>query len=286
MTKLPPISRTASPRIYTIGMEAKDFILHRILKRPYRLILRTNAGQGKPVVLLHGLASNGDAWKHFVAQADLDKFQIVAFDLLGFGYSPKPQWLDYNVEHHSRAVAASIKRLKLKQPVILVGHSMGCLVAIRIAAQYPKLVHRAILYEPPLFVDLPEYRSHSRYRKGYFTLYRKVANNPEAVLRYAQTLGRAATRLPGHNLSHEIWLPFERSLRNTIMGQTAYYELLRAKLPIDIVYGRLDMIVSRSEIRKMFKYNPNISFHMVNDSHSISARTARFLINLLDNPKS
>ncbi len=263
-------------------MPTKDFIRHRLLRRPYKLMLRYDTGRGRPVVLLHGLASNSNAWKHLARQADYDKWRIIAFDLLGFGESPKPGWLDYNIDHHARAVATTIKSIKLNHPVILVGHSMGCLVAIHLAEKYPKLIEKIILYEPPLFADLPEFRKHSRNRKRYFALYGRIAGNPKAVIRYTRSLGRIAARLPGHNLNAETWLPFERSLRNTIMEQTAYSELLHLKKPVDIVYGRLDLIISRSEIRQILKNNSNITIHMVNDSHSISSRSARFILKLLE----
>lgn len=262
-------------------MGTSDYIRHRVLRRPYQLKLQVNAGEGTPVLLLHGLASSSEAWKHLIDKIDTNNWQVIAFDLLGFGDSPKPNWPDYNVGQHALAVVASLKKLKLKQPVILVGHSMGCLVAVRIAKKYPKLVRKVILYEPPLYVDLPEYPSHVRNRKRYFALYQRIADNPKAVIRYASSLGKVATRLPGHNLSPETWLPFERSLRNTIMGQTAYTELLDSKIPVEIIHGRLDMIVGRTQIRKMLASNPYISFHMVNDSHTISGRAAKFILSRL-----
>lgn len=262
-------------------MNRQEYIKHRVLRRPYQLTLRINKGRGKPLLLLHGLAANSNVWQPLISRLDTKIWRAIAFDLLGFGYSPKPEWANYSVNQHATAVIASLKKIKVKQGVTIVAHSMGCLVAIRIAKSQPKLVSNLILYEPPLFVDLPEFRSHVRRRKRYFALYKRVASNPQLIIKYAITLGRLASRLPGSSLSKETWIPFERSLRNTIMDQTAYDDLSYLKQPVDIIHGRLDIVVTRSEIRKMFAVNPNITFHLVNESHWISPKSARYLLKLL-----
>lgn len=262
-------------------MRVRDYIRHRVLKRPHQLVLRIDEGQGKPLVLVHGLASSSDAWKNFQVQADTNKWRLIAFDLLGFGHSPKPVWLDYSVQQHARALASSMRLLRLGKPAVLIGHSMGCLVAIQIAKRYPKLVKRLILYEPPLFIDLPEYQTHTRSRRRYFAMYQRIADNPNLVLRYTQALGRVAAKLPGHNLSHGTWLPFERSLRNTVMDQVAYHDLLVVNQPVDIIYGRLDRVVTRAEVQKMFAGHTNIKFFTVNAGHKITKRAVRYLLQLI-----
>jgi pimeloyl-ACP methyl ester carboxylesterase len=255
---------------------------HRFLRRPYNLHVAIDEGSGKSVVLLHGLASSGQVWKQLAANVTAKNYHVVAYDLLGFGDSPKPGWSEYRVEDHARNVMYSLRRSGVKFPMTLVGHSMGCLVAVHIASKYPDRVKRVILYEPPLFADIPEFSSHARRRKIYFSIFDRIAGSPNMVLTYARLLGRAATRIVGFALSEETWLPFERSLRNTIMSQTAYHELHALTVPTDIVYGRFDIVVTQTEVKNMFSDNENISFYHVTDTHGVSKKSAAALALLID----
>jgi pimeloyl-ACP methyl ester carboxylesterase len=259
-----------------------DIAFHKWLRVPY-LLAATDTGEGKKtVVLLHGLAASGAVWWSLRAQLEASGWRVIVPDLLGFGDSPKPQWAQYAVRDHARQVVALLRARNVRGPVVLVGHSMGCLVATHIAATYPRLVKRLVLYEPPLYADDPEFRKHMRQREYYFALYEFIAAHPQLAFVRAQLLWRIAKRLVGLQITEEMWAPFQRSLRNTIMQQTAYKELHDINLSTDIVHGRFDIIVAKRELRKMYKSNPHITWHTVSDVHGISQRSAKYLAALLN----
>lgn len=262
-------------------MSLFDTVWHRWLRRPYRLAV-TDDGQGKTVVLLHGVGASGAVWWSLRARLLAGKWRVIVPDLLGFGDSPKPQWASYTVQDHAQAVVAAIKNRGIKAPVTLVGHSMGCLVAVHIAATHPKLVKRLVLYEPPLYADDPEFRSHMKRREQYFALYEFIAAHPELAFVRDHLFWRMAKRMVGLQLSEEMWTPFQRSLRNTIMQQAAYQELHAIKIPTDIIHGRFDLVVTRREIRAMYITNKRITWHTVSDVHGISQRSALYLAQLLN----
>ncbi len=261
-----------------------DIVWHKWLRQPYRLHA-IDIGKGRPIVLLHGVGASGDAWnpllKQLRATGGLTDWHIMVPDLLGFGDSPKPQWGLYTVEDHARAVIATLQARKVRGKVTIVGHSMGCLVASHIAATRPRLVRQLVLYEPPLYADNPEFRKHARQREYYFALYEFIAAHKELAFTQAQFFWRVAKKIVGLNLSPEMWTPFERSIRNTIMRQTAYAELHDIRIPTTIIHGRLDLVVTRAEIRKMFRANKHITWYTVTDFHGISARSARFIAQAL-----
>ena len=159
---------------------------------------------------------------------------------------------------------------------------MGCLIASHLAWLYPDLVERLILYEPPLFADSPEFRSHKRRRNFYFAFYRELIQRPSILFTYSKLISRFAE---GRALSvdSQSWLPFERSLKNTIMDQRAYDELKAVEVPTDIIYGKFDLVVTRSEVKDMLKANPNVKFHLVNEMHDITKKAGRYIISLLEN---
>ncbi len=263
-------------------MALGDTIWHRWLRRPYRLAIASdNQASGPTVVLLHGLASNGHVWKDVVRAPGMEKHRTIAYDLLGFGDSPKPDWSSYDVEQHVRSLHASLRRADAKFPITLMGHSMGSLVAIHFASRYPNMVKRIVLYEPPLFNDLPDFRAHIRRRKLYFSIFERIADSPTMVLAYARIMGHAASKLASIKLSESLWTPFERSLRNTIMSQASYHELHDITVDTEIVYGRFDFMVTQTEIRKMFAHNKSIKFHVVTDVHGISKSSSRYLVSLI-----
>lgn len=251
------------------------------MRRPYRLDL-IDAGKGQTVVMLHGLAANKENWLRLIEELPPDKWHVLAPDLMGFGASPKPQWNDYTVQEHARAVLALLKKRKIRRGVILVGHSMGCLIASHIAATNPKLVSRLVLYEPPLLAEVPEFPDHTKRSERYKVLFEYIASHPQLAQLENKIMWRIARKVSGLYLDQEEWVPFERSLRNTILAQQAYDELKSVAVPTDIVYGRLDLIVIRQGIRQMFRPNKNIHLHLVTDIHGISARSARYLAGLLN----
>lgn len=207
-------------------------------------------------------------------------YRLIAFDLLGFGRSPKPAHLRYAVHDHVSSVMASLERSVKNDKIIIIGHSMGCLIASHIATLYPEMVKRLVLYEPPLFADSPEFRSHSKRRQFYFSLYSMLIKRPHLYFRYSKLANRRRAAL-ALQTSPDDWNAFSRSLQNTIMEQTAYDELRDITVPTDIIYGKYDFIVTRKEVKDMLKANPNIAFHLVNEMHDITPRSAHYIDLLL-----
>lgn len=267
-------------------MRIFDRFWHQWLKRPYHLAY-LEVGKGpQTVVLLHGLAANKENWLRVMEELQPDKWRVLAPDLLGFGESAKPEWNNYTVQDHARMVLAFIRRRNVQPPIVLVGHSMGCLIAAHIAATRPTLVGRLVLYEPPFLGDVPDHPDHGKRSARYKILFEYIAAHPQLAHLESKMLWRIARKISGLYLSPEEWLPFERSLRNTILQQQAYDELRAAAVPTDIVYGRLDLIVIRQGIKAMFRSNHNIRVHLVTDIHGISAHSARYLGSLLEGVRS
>lgn len=262
-------------------MALLDTIWHRVLRRPYRLA-HADIGKGRPVVLLHGLAASKEIWSPMAEELAGNGWRVIAPDLMGFGDSPKPQWSKYTVRDHARMVAAFLKQSGVnKQPAIVVGHSMGCLVAVQLATAYPALVKRLVLYEPPILGELPDFPGHTKRSARYKALFEYVASHPQLAHVENRFLWRVARKLSGLHLSPEEWLPFEQSLRNTIINQQAYDQLKILTVPADIIYGRLDFVVIRQGVKKLFSQNKSVHLHLVTDMHGISKRSARYLAALV-----
>lgn len=252
---------------------------HLKLKRPFKLHKAYDQGSGQPLLLIHGLATSSNTWDPLVPLLDKNKWHVLAYDLLGFGKSPKPDYMQYDVNEHAKAILASLGRLK-HQKIVIVGHSMGCLVASHIAHLRPDMVQHMVLFEPPLFADSPEFRSHSRRRKLHFALYEYFLKRPAVLIRYSGIAARIARQRVAH-IKPDAWLPFERSLKNTIMKQQSYKELERVSVRTDIIYGSFDFIVTRKEVKDILAANKNITFHLVREAHDVTKRGAKYIVKLL-----
>ena len=94
--------------------------------------------EANPVVLLiHGFTASTYVWKTtapLLADAGLN---VIAIDLIGFGYSEKPRWFEYSIEAQARMVSRFMNRIGIGRAVV-VGSSYGGAVAATLALDYPR----------------------------------------------------------------------------------------------------------------------------------------------------
>ena len=98
------------------------------------LHFRDWGGNGRPVVLLHGLASSCHIWD-LVAPRLAEKFSVIALDQRGHGLSDKPE-SGYDFSTVARDLMGVIEKRNLEKPVV-VGHSWGADVALEFAVAFP-----------------------------------------------------------------------------------------------------------------------------------------------------
>jgi pimeloyl-ACP methyl ester carboxylesterase len=255
-----------------------DRFWHQTLGRPYRLAKVADQGRGAPVILLHGIGRSGQVWQHLLSQSAHLPYRLTAFDLLGFGASPKPD-LEYTIDDHADAVIASLSRLRFGQPVIIVGHSMGCLVAVRVARRRPDLVKHLILYEMPLYEGLPQKRRYRLRTDLYRRLYSRIVKyQPSFNAVELKRVEKLARKIIGFEVSRDSWQPFVRSLENTIMKQTAADDIKHLLMPMEVIYGRWDMLVIRGKPRVIFGEDTAITAHTIRARHVITAKSSHFLL--------
>ncbi len=89
------------------------------------------SGQGRPLILLHGLGASSYTWRKVIPELARD-YRVIAIDLKGFGKSDKPLDQRYSLLDHARLIEDFILRRKLRD-VTLAGHSYGGGVALAVA---------------------------------------------------------------------------------------------------------------------------------------------------------
>ena len=109
-----------------------------------RMHVRNWGGEGRPVALLHGLASTCRIWD-FVAPILARHFSVIAVDQRGHGDSGKPEG-GYDFASVSGDVAALLEARGIEKPV-LVGHSWGADVALELAVARPGLLQGIVFVD-------------------------------------------------------------------------------------------------------------------------------------------
>lgn len=266
-------------------MDMFDTLLHKWLNLPYVLherFFRRNKTSRATVLFLHGIGNNGSAWRDIADKLPND-INSSAIDLLGFGKSPKPDWATYDAKRQAKSVMATYGRRRNSGKLIVVGHSLGSLVAIEIAKRYPLLVDNLILCSPPL------------YRADDSTA--RLPRHPDALLRriYAQAerypdsfflLAEFATRYRLVNESFSVTKEslkfYIGNLRAMILNQTALSDIEHIKTSTHIIYGSLDPLVVGKNIRRLEKTSPSITTQNVLAGHEVKGAFAKAVIRAID----
>jgi pimeloyl-ACP methyl ester carboxylesterase len=111
---------------------------------PYTLY-ETRTGAGPPVVLIHGLSGSTRWWARNI-DALAERYLVAAVDLMGFGQNHRFFGLPEVLPAFPEVTALLARWLEtFGAPVHVIGHSMGGMLAIRLAAERPDLVRSLVL---------------------------------------------------------------------------------------------------------------------------------------------
>ncbi|MGB6896621.1 MAG: alpha/beta fold hydrolase [Dehalococcoidia bacterium] len=116
------------------------------------------AGQGEPVVFLHGLPESWYSW-HYQLEALSDDYHVIAIDLKGYGQSDKSDG-DYSAERVAEEVVALLDTIGLER-FNLVTHDWGTLLGDFIAGRHPERVIKYVRMQAPVHKSDP--RNHPQF---------------------------------------------------------------------------------------------------------------------------
>jgi pimeloyl-ACP methyl ester carboxylesterase len=100
------------------------------------------AGDGEPIVFVHGLGGQWQNWLENLPRAALER-RVIALDLPGFGLTPMPGD-EITIPGYGRCVDALCEKLDLGR-VDIVGNSMGGYIAAEVAIQFPQRIDQLLL---------------------------------------------------------------------------------------------------------------------------------------------
>lgn len=237
------------------------------------------------VVLLHGIGSSGHMWRK-VEEAIPDDVQIVSIDLLGFGASPKPARASYSVRVQARSVALTLFRLRLRGRIVVVGHSMGSLIAIELAKRYPLFIRGLILCSPPIYRSKSErtniLATEHRLERLYARATKLATKQPERVLRAAHSASKHRLTHEGFVLDETTLTPYLTALQYAIINQSSYKDIQQIRCPVDIIYGSFDPVIVPANYRRLKRTVPQLQTRRIAASHDITAAYVSPIVRAVD----
>jgi 2-hydroxy-6-oxonona-2,4-dienedioate hydrolase len=111
------------------------------------------AGEGAPLILLHGTGGHAEAYLRNLASLS-ERFHVIAYDMVGHGFSDKPDH-PYTLDVYASQLAGLLDALGIER-AHLSGESLGGWVVAWFAARHPERVDKLILTTPGNVIGKPE----------------------------------------------------------------------------------------------------------------------------------
>jgi pimeloyl-ACP methyl ester carboxylesterase len=138
-----------------------------------------DAGEGPPVVLLHGFPETNYGWRHQIP-ALARHYRVIAPDLRGYGETEKP-FVGYDKRNMAKDLRELMRVLDIPK-IALVGHDRGARVATRFAKDHPEAVDRLVVMDNvPTRIVAREFNAKMA-QIYWFFMFHLVPDLPEALI--------------------------------------------------------------------------------------------------------
>lgn len=248
-----------------------DTIIHKFLRFPYLLNIHIDQRPKRArttILLLHGIGNSGAAWDEIVRDLP-DDIRIISVDLLGFGESPSPRWMKYDITIQAHSVVATLLRLNIRQPLIVVGHSMGALTAVEIAKRYPFVVKSLVLCSPPFYSDEERRQLLPNPNKVLRDFYRFALKAPATLLTVAPLAVKLKIVGKAFNVTRDNVDIYMAALESSIIHQTSLQDAMKIKKPMQILYGAFDPVVIKKNLEDIIATNTKAELTVVLAGHEL-----------------
>jgi len=234
-------------------------------------------GTGAPVIMIHGIAASLHDWDALIPELTQNGYASYALDLLGHGDSPKLSSRAYHMDWMFEHFMNWMRSLKLTEPAIVIGHSLGGHIALEYARRVSAWTRGLILVNPFYSrSQLPSFlrRSYSsRNLRGLI-----VGKTPKWMFRAivditSRAMGYSAGTL--HSLPEHVRAqtaidytraaPGVYNIPNVISDMTEY--LPQINIPTLVVWGDRDQTLAPASFPKLVSAMPHASGRTIRAGH-------------------
>lgn len=243
------------------------------------------AGEGPPLLLIHGLNGSHGNFTYALFERLKPSFRLIAPDRPGCAYSDAPKRWGATLSEQAASMAALIAKLELQTPLTVVGHSLGGAVALQLAVDRPDLVSRLVLVAP--LVRQPGRVAPVFYKLGIRPLALRVwfawtLNVVHAIASRKATLqalfgpdeAPADFAIRGRSLISLLPRAYLAACRDALALDKALPDLTarlaEVRCPVSLIYGEGDRILdATSQSEALRAALPGLDDHMVSGGHMI-----------------
>lgn len=151
------------------------------LRMAYMDIAPAVKANGRTVILFHGKNFGGYYWTNVIKTLIENGYRVIVPDQIGFGKSSKA-FIHYSFHQMARWNSQLLDSLKINKSIIL-GHSMGGMLATRFALLFPEKTERLVLENP---IGLEDYRTFIPYVNTEQQYQTELKTTEESVKKYYQ----------------------------------------------------------------------------------------------------
>ena len=136
-------------QIYRVETQQQD------LEMAYLDVAATNPPNGKTAVLMHGKNFCAATWESTIGALANAGYRVIAPDQIGFCKSSKPEHYQFSLDQLAANTRALLEHLGIEKSIV-IGHSMGGMLATRYALMYPQTTLHLGLVNP---IGLEDWRA-------------------------------------------------------------------------------------------------------------------------------
>lgn len=210
--------------------------------------VKPQKANGQTIILFHGKNFSGFYWKDVIPFLNKEGYRVIVPDQVGWGRSDKPN-LHYSfhmLAHNNKLLLDSLKVDKL----VVLGHSMGGMLAVRFALMYPSKVSKLVLENPIGLEDYKTfvpyqpleklhkneldatYESYKKYQQTYYPVWKEE---------YEPLVAAQSEALKDPNFSSIAWV--NALTYQIIYEQPVVYEFGKLTMPVLLIIGQEDRTV-------------------------------------------
>lgn len=179
-SQIKPLDAMLSNYQYPFEVHFKDLTSQKQNLKMAYMDVKPKKSNGKTIMLLHGKNFNGAYWEKTAKDLSDKGFRVIIPDQIGFGKSSKPQSYQFSFAQLASNTKAILDDLKIDK-IIVLGHSMGGMVATRFTLMYPETVEKLILENP---IGLEDYKALAKYQTVDEAYQSELKNTAETYKNY------------------------------------------------------------------------------------------------------
>lgn len=224
-------------------------------------------GSGEAVVLLHGSGPGVTAWANWNKLFPLlkDNFRLLAPDMVGFGFTERPQDVVYSMNNWVRQTIDFFDALKIEK-ANLVGNSFGGALALTMAIKYPQRVNKLVLMGSmgvtfPLTYGLDRVWGYTPSEANMEELLEIFTYNHSFATKELVKTRYESSMQPGFQESFSAMFPAPR--QNGVEGMASNQHYIRG-IPHEtlIVHGREDRVIPLETSLQLLQLIENAQLHV------------------------